>query len=288
MNKEIDFIKDYIAKNGNTIEAENIARDLSLFVSRIKTGEYKNTDIISRQSFDSHRRTFEFHNYLIGYYNSSRDWVEILKLIPLEKISNICDLCPGHSPKVQWALHTLKYNKKLFIVDKDMLAINQMQTLLNIIGVEYHHTFLQQDIFSLQGKYDVITANHIFDDIVLNDYCIQSGKSLRDLYENEQTLCASISDIIKYYDQDRYANKLVSLLDSHINASGYITLSHYSGLTETALQLNTWVNWIYQIMRETCIMLENKNYKIIYSNMDTTTISTNNSKKIFLLLKKQS
>lgn len=286
MIKEINFIKDYLTINTGTMEAENIEKDLSFFVSRIKTGEYKNTDIMSRQSFDTMRRTYEFFNYLIGYHQHSCEWAKILELIPIEKLNSICDFCSGHSPKVQWALRKLKYKNKHFIVDQDELSISQMRTLLNILEVGYETTFIQDDLFSLKGKYDLITANHIFDDIVLNDFCIKSQKPLRSLYASEQLFCESVDSIQKTYNQQIYANKLVILINSCLNNSGYIIMTHYSGITETALQLDSWTNWAYKIMLLTYDGLKKMGYKNTYDELPNKDIQNDDLEKRLFILQK--
>lgn len=263
MNEDIDFIKNH-AQQASGIELENISRDLSLFVSRIKTGEYKNTDFLKRQSFDTPRRVHEFFNYLIGYYNQASDWVSILKQVPLRELQSICDLCPGSSPKVQWALQRLNYGNKLAIVDQDLIAIEQMQVLLKIFQANYNVAFLPVDIFSLSDTYDLVTANHIIDDLVLYNYCIKNKVQLRSLYGDEALFIKATNHILNNEDKSHLANELATLFDRILKEKGYLIMVQYAGLTEKALQLEAWCDWNYQIMLHVYELLMDKKYQSIF------------------------
>ena len=282
---DIAFIRSYLESTDHLMERDNIARDISLLVSRIRSKEYENTDILNRQSFDTCRRTFEFFNYLIGYYNQATDWVNLLKQIPIDTINSICDLCPGSSPKVEWALQRLGYDKCLTIVDKDRIAVTQMKVLLNVFAANYSTDFHQLDLFVAEGKYDLITANHIFDDLILNEFCLSRSIDLRVLYSDEKQFQLAIDEIQRTKNSMDMACQLRDFLQRHLESGGYVIMTHYVGLTEQALQLQDWSEWVYQIMGQLYVLLIEGGYLRIDSQMNDTMTDSMSSKQYFIVKK---
>jgi hypothetical protein len=251
MNNYLDLIARSLIEIDDKIEFENIQRDLEMLYLRIQSQEYKNTDFLNRQEFDTPRRTYEFFNYLQGYYKHSCDWALLLKKIPLEKMATIFDFCPGSSPKIQWALKILNYQQRIFIFDNDPIACDQMKLLLNILAVNYEYTFLQQDIFyNHHEQADLITANHIFDDLVLNDYCQRNAMNIRSIYGSEKLLRSAIQDIPNHFNKNSFLNNLIHAINQKLKQDGYLIMTHYFGLTEKALNLSDWSKWIQQLLTD--------------------------------------
>jgi hypothetical protein len=283
--QDLQLIADYLDSSNDKVEKENICRDLSLFISRIQSKEYQHTDILSRQTFDTPRRTFEFFNYLISYFEQASHWVGILKQIPMQRIKRVIDFCPGSSPKVQWALQRLHYTQHLSIVDNDVLALNQLKVLLKIFDAPYQATFIHSDIFSVPGKYDLVTANHIFDDLVLNEFCVAHHLVLRKLYADEKLFKDALDKIQANNIPIEFIDRFVRFIDERVQDNGYLVMTHYLGLTECALNLKAWSLWIKKIMDIIYESFLGQGYTLISGNV--TEYYPSSEKHYFILHKQQ-
>jgi hypothetical protein len=285
MDKYLKRIAKLLTEINNPVELDNIQRDLEMLCLRIESHEYCNTDFLNRQDFDTQRRTYEFFNYLLGYYHHSITWATVLKKIPLADLEVIFDFCPGGTPKIQWALRHLNYHKRLYIFDKDQVACEQVNLLLNILNVAYDFSFVQQDIFEPYSlSADLITANHIFDDLALDNYSKLKNIELRLVYSSEKLFRKVIQDIPHTLDTEAFCNRLFQTVDDKLKQNGYLIMSHYLGLTERALNFLEWSNWILKLMENLYDMFINRGY---YPYIPLTNKILPNTDKSFFILQKR-
>lgn len=276
--KKLNFLLDQIK---DKVELENILRDIEVLCCRIESQEYKNTDFLGRQQFDTPRRTYEFVNYFIGYYEQSLAWVSILKKIPLNEIKIIFDFCAGRAPKVQWALKQLDYRDKLFIFDKDKTACQQLSLFLSILQVNYQYLFIDQDIYQLHSEQaDLITANHVLDDLVLDDYCKIKKIPLATVYNSEEIFRIMIQDIPKNLDVEKFCARVFQAIHLKLKNQGYVIMNHYLSVTEKALNLREWSAWILVLLTQLCTIFIKNGYA------QRQPLAESNSGSTFLILQK--
>ena len=281
---EIQEISHYIQSCDNSMERDNIYRDLSLMMSRIKSGEYRDTDFSARNQFDTLRRTYEFFNYLIGYSEQAKFWQALIKQVDLDSHSRVCDLCPGSAPKVELALIKENFSGTLVIADQDPIANHQMKIILDIFSPCYTYSFKERNVFSLKSQYDLITANHVFDDLLLYEYSQSSRLSLRDLYESEPLF----SDITMQIMNNKECalnmmSKVYKLIKRCLKKKGYFMMTHYLGLTESALNLLDWSIFVYRIMREIFGRFIDEQYQIIDKHLPSADQYRANDQCFFIL-----
>jgi hypothetical protein len=244
-----DFLQTLNEVN-DSVALDNITRDLNVFVKRIQTGEYLNTDFIARQTFDTPRRVHEFFNYLNGYYQGSLLWQSLIGLVDLHETSTIMDWCSGLSPRIELALRSLSYSGRLIMVDSNLQSQQRLKSLVEMLGVDYDLDFIAEDLYLMKSHYkaDLITGNHIMDDLLLNEYCLMTGNSLFDLYGDEHEFTLATQMIMSYVSLDTFCHKLSNTINSHLASEGTMILTHYFGVTEKALGLKEWSDWVGNVL----------------------------------------
>lgn len=232
-------------------ERNNFLKDLEVICDRFEKGYYLETDFQQRNQFDAPRRTAEFFNYFFGYHEQAKKWSEILKCLPLDRIESVLDICPGWSPKIEWALSDLNFEGKVYLLDLSSEALRRLERLLKIYQVKYSWEFLLEDFFSVDmPPVDLLVANHAFDDLVLEQYCRRSGILLESLYESEALIRKATENAIlgKHFCKDEFCAKVVARIDNLVKCERYVACMHYQGLTERALELADWTSFIFELM----------------------------------------
>jgi len=282
-SKNLLFLGDYLNNCQHFVEAENINKDLAAMVARIRSGEYRNTDFLDRQQIDTPRRSHEFCQYLLGIHQHAVDWVAILNQLPLAQEASCIDLCTGAWPKIGLALKKLGHLGTLTMLEKDAHAMQQIRQIIELFDPDFAIRFVQQDLFAIDNQaYQLVAGNHVLDDLILNEYAQQQRMELRDIYLNETTFRHCTTEIQKHFDTAAFNEKLAAQLSRLCGASGFIVLTHYSSVTETALQLQNWSQWVLQCFKQLLLSLQQHHYRLIASNLDITT--TNHQEKIYFAL----
>jgi hypothetical protein len=250
------------------IEKENIKRDLQLISSTIDSGEYQSTELLNRNRFDTQKRTYEFFSYIKGYYEQAAHWKMMLQNIVNENTLSILDIGPGFSPKIELALKLLNFKGNLTVLDKSESALSGLKDILALSGTPFKLNCICDDLFLVQTTpYDVVTANHLFDDLMLDGFCRAQGRSLVEVYESESSMIHITQEIINTFDTQELEKCLYHCFNSLVRPGGYLLLRHYQGITEKALELEQWYEFItrffnkviYRLTNEAFSLLETKN-----------------------------
>lgn len=229
----------------NKFEQKNILADLNHIFHLIESQEYKNTSFITRDVLNTKKRSFEFFNYLLGYYEQAKVWCEILRRIPLKEIKYAIDLCPGYGPKIQWALHLLGYEGHLVSMDKNHGYLEQQKLILEILRIDYAHTYLNEDLFEVNIKpVNLIAGNHILDDLLLDYFSARGSNGLEAIYDSQTVFLTLTQRIMNDSGVHCLITKLIDKVDFLLKEKGYLVFSHYFGTTEKALGLSDWSNFI--------------------------------------------
>jgi len=227
------------------VEKENVAKDLSLILNFIDSGEYQSTELFHRNRFDTQKRTYEFFSYIKGYVQQATQWYEFLQHLPLAPQSSILDIGPGYSPKVELALKFVGFKGKLTVLDKSASALIGLQDFLGMVDFPFELNVICDDLFAVKNvHFNLVTANHLFDDLLMDAYCTLEQIPLQSVYESETSMIDVTSKITQTFDTTSLSHKIVLTLGELVQENGFLLLRHYQGLTEKALELTTWYAFV--------------------------------------------
>ncbi|KTD57425.1 hypothetical protein [Legionella shakespearei] len=245
------------------IEKENIKRDLQLVSNTIDSGEYQSTELLNRNRFDTQKRTYEFFSYIKGYYEQATHWKMMLQNIISENTLSILDIGPGFSPKIELALKLLNFKGNLTVLDKSESALNGLKDILALSGIPFKLNCICDDLFLVQSAtYDVVTANHLFDDLMLDGFCRAQGRSLVEVYESEGSMIRTTHEIINAFDTQELEECIDQCFNSLVRPGGYLLLRHYQGITEKALELEQWYEFITRFFNKVICRLTNEAFSL--------------------------
>jgi len=173
-------------KNLNSTEQLNLYYDLLAMNERIEKGSYKETDFINRNTYNVAQRTKEFFIYLNSYYQIAKTWESILCTFPLSTYQKITHLCPGWAPKVEMAFCFLNYSGTINIIEANNDAAKHLIESIKLFSPKFAIKNSSTDFYSPNlGKSDLVIANHIIDDLLIDEYLKQNQKQSIEIYESE-------------------------------------------------------------------------------------------------------
>ncbi|HAR64137.1 MAG: hypothetical protein DKM50_05450 [Candidatus Margulisiibacteriota bacterium] len=139
------------------------------------------------------------------------------------------DIGCGVYPKVELGLHYTGFTGELSMVDIAPSILVKAVSFLDYINAKFKVTAIANTLWELNCKpFNIITANHFLDDLVIENHCTTFGIELRNVYHNEKLLASLWDNILlepdaAYSLMDRFAERLDSLL----NNDGIIVLADY-------------------------------------------------------------
>jgi hypothetical protein len=236
-------------------ELSNLTQDLQHVLLRLQTKMYQESDYENRNIFDVPRRTEEFLRYLAGYDFQGEMWSLLLKPLVTQETQNILDLCPGWAPKIELALWKSGYKNNVYLLDTELNSIESIIRYMHMLKADLKIITTVGNFFTSPSipKMDIVVANHIIDDLLLNEYCATHNQTLAQLYASEEKLLAAVSDICQHDKshqsdyQKEFALKISTQLVSFLKPSSHLVLTQYAGLFEKAHQLDKWVDFVSSI-----------------------------------------
>ncbi len=257
-------LESYSAKL-SYIEKENVARDLSLILSFINSGEYQSTELFHRNRFDTQKRTYEFFSYIKGCFQQATQWYEFIQHhIPLATLSSILDIGPGFSPKIELALKLAGYKGRLTVVDKSASALIGLQDFLHMVDFPFELHAICDDLFAIKNvHFNLVTANHLFDDLLMDAYCTIEQLPLQWVYESETSMIDVTSKIIQTFDTTLLTHKIALTLGELVQENGFLLIRHYQGLTEKALELTAWYAFVTLFFENVVEELKRSRFSIL-------------------------
>ena len=264
LNK-LKTIENHIEKLSPT-EKNNLYKDLDNMLIRLNSNAYTESDYIERNPFDMPRRIRDFFYCFERYHDHALAWEDVLKNVNLTNINNILDLCPGNGPKAAIALHYLNYSGTLHHLDKDEAASNVLLTFIKMFRSHFTLKYLNQDFFEYSGlKVDLLIANHVIDDLLLDRYCKTTGVLLDHIYESNESFLDSVKKIMNEPDFARteYTEYIAQTLSKYLIPGGTAIFCHYSGLVEESLKIQYWADYCKMMLEE--VLEKLGNYGFIFS-----------------------
>lgn len=164
-------------------------------------------------------------------------WIEIFKQIDFLKVETVVDLCLGWAPKIELALLKTGFKGKLYAVDKSQDNLKAFLSLIDPFEKQYQIILKQANILEknnlFKNKADIIVANHIIDDLILNYYLKEKNIKEDDLFFNIDLLKKSWLEISKNeIVLNKVCNQLTDFIVKIVNPKGSIIISQYPGYQE--------------------------------------------------------
>lgn len=261
--KTAQDISKFVRHNTLTsFEQKNVQRDIDIMYSRIIGRQYVETDFVDRNRFDAGRRTEEFFQYMEGYIQQSKRWENILKqMLTQHKISSITDICPGWAPKIELALGHLQYTGSVTLYDQDTKAMKRLTSFIHNfcpnLRIRSHKGNVLSKTAKPQG--DLTVCNHIIDDIILSLYARNERIPLHTLYKSE----ASFIQITQRISNNptfikKAAESIAISLLRFLKKDSHCIIAQYPGLTESSLELITWIQQIKTVTKDIVATIKNE------------------------------
>jgi hypothetical protein len=221
------------------IEHARLARDLERVEQRLIKGEYFYTDFAGN-TFNVPERTREYFIYFNSYFKAARTWARVLEKIDVHRFSEVADLCPGWAPKLELALFYLQYKGKLVLLDKDASSLEQNQSFIRLFNPQYEVRSLVTDIFDLkESPGELVLANHLIDDLLLNLCAAEAGFDPLAIYEREESMKNAWDLILgrRRYFFSKIVDELAQLFLRLVPKGGCLILTQYQAYVEKLLDL---------------------------------------------------
>ena len=222
------------------VAAANLTRDLAAVLQRLRRGEYEKTDFLTRNVFDLPRRTREFFAYLEDWDRQAREWVEVLRPLPLTRFGRVANLCPGWSPKLELALGHLGFGGTVVLVDRSAEAVQRIQEFARLFRTELPLEHLRRDLWQPAPEtFPLVVASHVLDDLTLDAFRERLGlASWEALYEQEEAVRGAWEALVAARDAvlREMPARIATALTQYVGPGGYLAFSHYPSLAEQLLR----------------------------------------------------
>ncbi len=160
-------------------------------------------------------------------------WSGIFKQIDFSKIDTIIDLCLGWAPKIELALLKTDFKGKLFAVDKSQNNLDIFSSILEPFNKNYQAILKKIDILEdnhfFRNQANVVLANHIIDDIILDFYIKAKGINDNNIFSDinflKQTwveILQKNSTIVNVFDLFKKTIVNITKKDSKVIITQYI------------------------------------------------------------------
>jgi hypothetical protein len=196
-----------------------------------------------RTPVDAPRWTYrELTAYSLAQFTTwdrhARRWANILSAIGVRADSNVRELCPGWSPKVEWALCYLEFSGHLELCDRDPGNVSPSRPIVAMMRPRYRTTLVAEDIYetSLRPN-NVVVSHHGIDDLLTFATAPSVGVPLDQLYTSEHALERVWRAVVDQADAilTSFPFATARALARHVAPGGYFVHTHYASHLETCL-----------------------------------------------------
>lgn len=249
----LEQFQNLISKSNSQTELVNLSLEFDQVLCDLERERYRYIDqsgsegvvnILNRNRFNYRVRNEEFFHYFQSCAAFSHVWKQLLEPLKLSLFENIIDLCPGAFPKIELGLHYLGYRGAITAIDNDCNCLDQLIAYQKFFMPELNLECLNSDVYSAGKtlKAQLVTGNHILDDLVISDFCYNNCLSYSHLYQTEEVFLEHIFHIQNYFDQhqSRLANKISKMILSLIEEGGVAVLTQYPSVVEYKYNLSKW------------------------------------------------
>jgi hypothetical protein len=234
------------------LEENRLQGELAKVRNRLKAREYQ-IHSFSKNTHNVLERVRDVYAELEFYCRFGRSWQGLLSAIGLSNTQSIIDLCPGFTPKVELGLCYANFRGKAFLVNKDARSLSELVKFLKLFAPQFSYELLDVDIFEAPLPVcDVVAANHVLDDLVLDSYCTLHHLSADCFYEDESELKIAWQAILN--EPSNYLDATIAgfcALALQITApQGYLIVTQYQSYIERILKLREVTSFTRQLLEQ--------------------------------------
>lgn len=235
----------------NQLEVERFVEDIGLAARRLISREYQQSTFRPRNTLRIPDRTEELFSDLAFYWSIGQIWRSLAEAVRISPTARIAEIGCGHVPKVAIGLHYLGIAGKVDLVDNDAIALDRASRFLELIGVRYPVGLVRATLFDEMVKgYDVILANHLLDDLILNHFCALRGVDVAKLYEEENRYIDVWEKIVATpHLLGDFVPVLAETLIAKVQPGGVVLLLDYPSFSHRALGLTDVIDLVRQVTR---------------------------------------
>jgi hypothetical protein len=213
--------------------------DLQTVQQRLTRRQYRITSF-GQNKFQIADRAADFFAELEFHSDIGRSWGEVFRFLDLSRYRKIADLCPGFGPKVELGLYYAGYRGAVTVVDKNRGALRLLGEFMKLFDTGIKLVNMPCDLFTIKNQtFDLITANHLLDDLIIDWACRRLRIPPRRLYESEETLREVWGYILSNETSVLAANlRPIACAFTEMAAKrSAIVFTHYKSYVERALAL---------------------------------------------------
>lgn len=237
----LNTIAELAKKKINNLENERLNYDLETIIERINKKEYQKGSF-SKNKFNVPDRTKEFYVYTNFYCDIGKNWAKLLKPFNVNKYSEIVDLCPGFTPKIELALFYLGYKNQLTVIDKKISFLGDLEKFTKLFNPHFKLVKKKLDLFSnFKSRHQFIIANHIIDDLAMDHFAKKYEFKIDDIYQNENCMKNFWQKIIadKEKNISEISDLIAEIFIKIVDSKGYLFISQYKSYMEKLLNMNS-------------------------------------------------
>ena len=290
MNDPLTELRLLLSKKMLSQDAKKRVRtDLSAIIQRLDKNEYETGGIVEN-IFDVPETFKRMYKHIDTYSKIAKTWSSILSNLPINKETNILDLCPGYAPKVELALFYLRYKGMVTILDEDSASVKQLVKFMELFNPQFKIKILKQDLFSpTKEKFPFVIGNHIIDDLILYYFAKKSNLNINKFYENEQEIVGFWKRIFidKNENQREITQKISDTLCPIVAVGGYLCLSHYKSYMDVMLDLEKEYLFSKYVFNNVVNNLLNSGFVVIDFQMKKSPAMYFNSDSVYILKKRK-
>jgi nicotinamide riboside kinase len=249
-------------KKVTKLERKRLNQDLETIYERLSKKEYTRGSFTSNK-FDIANKTQEVYANVNFYKQIGKTWEKIFLAINIIQFKNVAILCPGYSPKVELGLYYANYKGQVIVIDVDSKSLIQLKRFLQIFNYQFKLILKRQNLFKKsKQKYDLIAANHLFDDLILYYFANKKGILLNQIYEKEENLINLWEYIFEKENQnlEEIVPIISDSLDSLVKENGLICIAQYKSYTDKMLNLEEANIFTRKVFKKVKKILIGKNY----------------------------
>ena len=217
-------------------ELEGFQVDLCEAEQRLLKGLYGGVRVSKDRVQD---RTEELFGDLGFYWSAGQVWRDLLTAIGIKLGGRSAEIGCGVVPKVGGALHYLEFEGILDLVDISDESLRSASRWLSLLGCRFPHNSVRSHLFDLSHDlYEGIFANHVIDDLLLNEHCLRTECSADYLYRDGSRYRETWQEISRYSPWiPSFVEALVAKVASALTPGGTVVMCDYPSHSHKALGL---------------------------------------------------
>lgn len=245
-------------------EQDRIYADLCILAKRVEVREYQrgrfNKNILNIQD-----RSEELLDDLTFLSSIGRVWETLFDQVRLTAKTTVIDIGCGVFPKVELGLFYRCFAGKVTLVDTSPGAIQRALSFIDFFNPAFTADGVCGDLFKVGlQKADVVTGNHLLDDLLLSSFCETQSVPLDRVYGSEKGY-AQIWAKIQKTDQHaiKTAKRVAAALDEITSQKGVIILFDYLSHSHLDLGLSCIREVVAVTQHELQRELEARNFEAV-------------------------